>query len=95
MIYDSGDDIVELDVNEVKGESTLQDGSTRFKFLGGPFHDMVFRVWPPYDTIVWPDGTTYDIHPPHNLKKSSKWMYVYNAIDSERKKQEIRDEQHD
>jgi len=31
---------------------------------------------------VWPDGTTYEIHPPINLKRSSKWTYVYNMLES-------------
>lgn len=85
MIYDNGEDIIHLPVKEVSGEKTLADGSTRFKFIGGPYHDMVFRVYPPYDVIVWPDGTTYEIHPPLNLKRSSKWVYVYNAIESKQR----------
>lgn len=79
MIYeDERGELVDIPVNQITGEKTLQDGSTRFKFLGGPYHDMIFRVYPPYDVIHWPDGTTYEIHPPLNLKKSSKWVYVYN-----------------
>lgn len=78
MIYeDSNGDIVEIPVKEIRGEKTMQDGSTRFKFIGGPYHDMIFRVYPPYDVIRWPNGVTYEIHPPLNLKKSSKWVYVY------------------
>lgn len=79
MIYESDKgDIVHIPVNEITGEKTMKDGSTRFKFVGGPYHDMIFRVFPPYDIIRWEDGTTYEIHPPLNLKRSSKWVYVYN-----------------
>jgi hypothetical protein len=78
MIYeDERGELVDIPVKEIQGEKTLQDGSTRFKFIGGPYHDLIFRVYPPYDVIRWPDGTTYEIHPPLNLKKSSKWVYVY------------------
>lgn len=91
VIYDNGEDIVNIPVAELKGESSLQDGSIRFKFIGGPFHDMIFRIYPPYDTLVWPDGTTYDLCPPHNLKKSSKWSYIYNATTSADKAKEIKD----
>lgn len=78
MIYeDERGELVDIPVKEIQGEKTLQDGSTRFKFIGGPYHDMIFRVYPPYDVIRWPDGTCYEIHPPLNLKKSSKWVYVY------------------
>jgi len=84
MIYENKEgDIVELPVSEVKGEKTLQDGSTRFKFVGGPFHDMVFRVYPPYEVLRWNEGYVYKIHPPLNLKRSSKWVYVYDAVESE------------
>lgn len=70
--------IVYIPIGDVKGIKTLKDGSTRFKFLGGPYHNMVFRVYPPYDTIVWPDGTTYEIHPPVSLK-SDKWVYTHKG----------------
>lgn len=80
MIYENNDgDLVDLPVSEIKGEKTLQDGSTRFKFIGGPFHDMIFRVYPPYETVMWPDGTTYDLSPPLNLKRSKKWCYVHRV----------------
>ncbi len=69
---------IEFTLEDVKGIKAMKDGSVRFKFLGGPYHDMVFRVYPPYDAIVWPNGLTYEIHPPFNLKKSDKWVYVHN-----------------
>lgn len=78
MIYEDGDgNIINVPVDEIAGEKRMQDGSMRFKFIGGPYHDMVFRVYPPYDQVVWPDGTTYQIHPPLNLKRSKKWTYVH------------------
>lgn len=83
MIYEDGDgNIVHVPVEEIVGEKKMQDGSMRFKFIGGPFHDMVFRVYPPYDRVVWEDGTTYEIHPPLNLKRSKKWCYVHVPIGS-------------
>jgi hypothetical protein len=69
---------IEFRVTDVVGIKTLKDGSTRFKLMGGPYHNMVMRVYPPYDTIVYPDGLTYELHPPFNLNKSDKWVYVYN-----------------
>lgn len=80
MIYEDGDgDIINIPVKEIQGEKTLKDGSTRFKFLGGPYHDMIFRVYPPYDTVRWGNGLTYDITPPLNLKRSAKWTYVHRV----------------
>lgn len=85
MIYENDNgEIVDIPVSEIKGEKTLTDGSTRFKFLGGPYHDMVFRIYPPYEELRWEDGTVYKIHPPLNLKRSSKWVYVYDAIESKK-----------
>lgn len=75
-------EIVYLPYDQIKGEKANKDGSIRFKFIGGPYHDMIFRVYAPYDTVRWPDGTTYDLVPPFNLKKSDKWRYVYNAEES-------------
>lgn len=80
MIYeDSNGDIINIPVSEVQGEKTLSDGSTRFKFIGGPYHDMIFRVYPPYDTVTWADGTSYELTPPLNLKRSKKWTYVHKV----------------
>lgn len=80
--------IVHVPIEEIQGIKTMADGSTRFKFIGGPYHDMVFRIYRPYDEVVWPDGTTYRIHPPLNLRKSKQWTFVHDmaATDSHRKK---------
>lgn len=75
--------IVYVPVSEIAGEKTMSDGSTRFKFIGGPYHDNIFRIYPPYDTVRFPSGYVYDLHPPLNLKKSKKWAYVYNAQESQ------------
>lgn len=74
---DRDGEIVYVPIDEISGEKKMADGSNRFKFLGGPYHDMIFRVYPPYDMIRWPDGTTYQIHPPLNMKKSKKWVYTH------------------
>lgn len=74
--------IVYVPVSEIAGEKKMQDGSVRFKFIGGPCHDLIYRVYPPYDTIRLPPCHVYDLHPPHNIKKSKKWVYVYNAQES-------------
>lgn len=71
---------IEFRVSDVKGIRTMKDGSTRFKFLGGPYHDMVFRVYPPYDTMWSPSGITYELHPPFNLNRSDKWCFVHNPL---------------
>lgn len=82
MIIDNGEDIINIPVSEIQGEKAMSDGSTRFKFIGGPFHGMVFRVYAPFDTVRWPNGVTYDIMPPLNLAKSKKWTYVFNPEES-------------
>lgn len=74
---DRDGEIVYVPIDQIEGVKTMVDGSTRFKFIGGPYHDCVFRVYPPYDTVKWPDGTTYEIHPPLNLAKTKKWSYVH------------------
>jgi hypothetical protein len=76
---DRGDEgIIYVPVDDIQGEKTMGDGSTRFKFIGGPYHGMIFRVYPPYDTVWWPDGVTYELSPPLNIRKSNKWKYVHN-----------------
>ena len=65
-------------LEDVKGIKAMKDGSVRFKFLGGPYHNMVFRVYPPYDTVVWPNGLAYELTPPPNFKKSDRWVYVHS-----------------
>lgn len=86
MIIDrDGEELINIPVDEIKGEKTMSDGSTRFKFIGGPYHDMVFRVYAPFDVVTFPNGVTYELNPPLNLKKSSKWVYVYDAPTSREK----------
>jgi hypothetical protein len=63
---------------DVKGISTATDGSTRFKLVGGPMHNYTMRVYPPYDTFWFQDGTTYELSPPLNPRKTDKWCYVSN-----------------
>ena len=72
------DDIIYVPFDDVQGEKKNVDGSMRFKLLGGKYHDMVLRVYPPYDTMWFPDGETYELTPPVNMKKSKKWKYVFN-----------------
>jgi len=79
---DAAGTIVYVPVSEIVGEKKMKDGSTRFKLIGGPYHDNILRVYPPYDSIKFPNGLVYDLHPPFNLKKSKKWAYVYNAQES-------------
>lgn len=60
---------------EVEPLKRMKDGSARFKMVGGPYHDMVFRLYPPWDILKFPSGLTYELHPP--LRKNGKWVYVH------------------
>lgn len=82
---DNGRDIVLVTHDEITSEKSHGDNSRSFKLIGGPLHDCVFRVYPPFDAIVF-DGTKgfrpgkpcrYEIHPPLNPK--GKWVYVHVA----------------
>lgn len=76
---DTGADIVEVPWANVEGQKKMADGSWRFRLVGGPYHGMVIRVYPPCDRIEFPKETgtlTYEIHPP--LARNEKWVYVYN-----------------
>ena len=68
---------------EVQGVKKMAVGSVRFKLVGGPYHDSVVRLWPPWDYLKFPSHTDgrYELHPP--LKQKGKWVYVWNpdAID--------------
>lgn len=88
---DENGQLVHIPVSEILGEKKMADGSIRFKFIGGPCHDYVLRVYPPYDSVVFPPGDVYDLSPPMNLKRSKKWVYVYNQVES-RNLKENRDE---
>lgn len=79
---DENGQLVHIPVSEVQGEKKMSDGSIRFKFIGGPIHDKIIRVYPPYDQVVFPPGDVYDLSPPLNLKRSKKWVYVYNQEQS-------------
>lgn len=57
----------------------LSDGSHRFKFHGGPYGGCTFRVYPPFDPVVFPQNgeqpsVTYTIAPP---KRGTAWVYEY------------------
>jgi hypothetical protein len=82
---DTGNDIVEVPWADIEGIKQMADGSWRFKLVGGPYHDLVVRVYPPCDRIVFPPrntneglGVVYEICPPQN--KRNKWVYIHNPI---------------
>lgn len=68
--------------HDVEGVKEMKDGSIRFKLVGGPHHDSIVRLWPPWDFLKFPkhpDGQ-YELHPPLSQKKG-KWCYVWNPGD--------------
>lgn len=54
----------------------LPDGSAKFKLVGGPYHNMEIRAHPPYEEIRFPNGETYELHPPIS-PRSKKYVYVH------------------
>lgn len=74
---DSDGDLVTVSAG-IEGIKHFKDGSISFKLIGGPYHDMVVRVYAPFDTIVFPGNhrpkCTYRINPP--LSAKGKWCYV-------------------
>lgn len=75
---DRDGEFVYVPFDDVKGEKTNTDKSITFKLLGGQYHDMKIRMYAPYDVMWFPDGNTYELHPPLNMKKSNKWKLVHN-----------------
>lgn len=76
---DLGDGIVEVPWANVEGKQKMADGSWRFKMVGGPYHDMTVRVFPPCDRIVFPRNSgpvVYEINPP--IRQGGKWVYIHN-----------------
>lgn len=75
---DTGDELIEVPWGQIEGEKENTDGSWHFKLVGGPYHDMKVRVYPPCDRIVFPLETpaVYEIHPP--MKKAGEWCYLHN-----------------
>jgi hypothetical protein len=61
--------------HHVVPKQKLKDGSARFQMIGGPYHNYVFRLWPPWDYIKFPSGLRYELSPP--LRKNGKWVYVH------------------
>ena len=51
--------------------------AARFKLVGGPYHDMTFRLYPPWDVLEFPDGSRYEIHAP--IRKNGRWVYVHTT----------------
>lgn len=57
----------------------VSDGSHRFKFHGGPYSGCTFRVYPPFEPVVFPaagtvPAATYIVQPP---KRGNAWVYEY------------------
>ncbi len=76
---DLGDGIVEVPWANVEGKQKMADGSWRFKLVGGQYHDMTVRVFPPCDRIVFDTNNgplVYEITPP--VRKGGKWVYIHN-----------------
>lgn len=77
---DRDGEFVYVPFDEIQGEKKNPDNSIRFKLLGGPHHDKQVRMYPPYDVMWFPDGSTYELTPPLNMKKSKKWKLVHNPM---------------
>lgn len=71
------------------GHKPLADGSVRFKLVGGPYHDMVLRLYGPWDRLVFRmrGHHVYDLAPPVS-KRSNKWVYVHNRELSDKESHE-------
>jgi hypothetical protein len=67
------------DGQEAKGADYHDaDQSMRFKCIGGPLHEVIVRVWPPYDLLEFHhqgDTIKYTLSPP--LRKNGMWVYVH------------------
>jgi hypothetical protein len=65
-----------------KGKDARKDGDARFKCIGGPLHEVVVRVWPPYDYLRFRgnDGAyhVYELTPPLASSRSTMWVFVHN-----------------
>lgn len=77
---DKDGEFMYIPFDNVEGEKKHKDGSILFKLLGGKYHDKSIRMYAPYDVMYFPDGTTYELTPPLNMKKSKKWKLVHNPL---------------
>lgn len=77
---DRDGEFVYIPFDDVQGEKKNVDGSLTFKLLGGKYHDMKVRMYAPYDVMWFPCGTTYELTPPLNMKKSKKWKLVHQPL---------------
>ena len=79
MIYveDDNGGILEFPDDTITGHKKNQDGSITFKLLGGPYHDMMIRVYKLGEPVTFPNGETYVLHPPAKNSRSKHWVYVH------------------
>lgn len=67
---------------DIKGKDGRADGSFRFKCIGGPLHEVVVRMWPPYDYLRFAgnngESHVYELVPPLQSARSKAWVLVHN-----------------
>lgn len=66
--------------DDIKAVKKYPDQSMSFKLIGGKYHGMTVRLYAPYDEVRFPDGETYEIHPPIKKSRSNKWVLVHNPM---------------
>lgn len=77
---DTEDGYMYVPFDEIKAVKKYGDGSMSFKLVGGKYHGMTVRLYAPYDQVRFPDGETYEIHPPIKKSRSNKWVLVHNPL---------------
>lgn len=59
----------------IVGQQQLADGSHRFRFQGGPYDGMTFRLYPPFEPVAFNNRIRYEPCPPSG--RATKWTYTY------------------
>jgi len=74
------DEYMYVPFDDIQAVKKYPDGSASFKLLGGKYHDMIVRMYAPYDQVRFPDGETYELNPPVKGARSKKWVLVHNPL---------------
>lgn len=67
---------IESDLGMIDPKQRKKDNSAHFKLVGGPYHDLVVRLYAPWEELVFPNGAHYELHPPIG-NRSARWVYIH------------------
>lgn len=80
--YKTIEGYVYVPFDDIDGIKKHPDKSISLKLIGGKYHNMRVRMYAPYTEVVFPDGESYELHPPLGNRESrskKNWVMVHNS----------------